>query len=107
MAKPRRRSRLLTALPAAILPECRRRTRRQDSRPLRLTVPQLMLGRCLDASSSLASRARLVLAKARPGSAILGRLLPANRFGVLYLGSSLKGCFVEAVMRNQGEESYS
>jgi len=49
----------------------------------------------------------LVLAKARPGSAILGRLLPANRFGVLYLGSSLKGCFVEAVMRNQGEESYS
>jgi hypothetical protein len=31
------------------------------------------------------------------------RRLPANRFGVLYLGSSLKVCFVEAVMRDQGD----
>jgi hypothetical protein len=31
------------------------------------------------------------------------RLVPANRFGVLYLGSSLKVCFVEAVLRDQGD----
>lgn len=31
------------------------------------------------------------------------RRLPANRFGVLYLGSSLKVCFVEAVVRDQGD----
>lgn len=31
------------------------------------------------------------------------RRLPANRFGLLYLGSSLKVCFVEAVMRDQGD----
>jgi RES domain len=29
------------------------------------------------------------------------RRIPANRFGVLYLGSSLKVCFVEAVLRDQ------
>jgi len=29
------------------------------------------------------------------------RRLPAKRFGVLYLGSSLKVCFVEAVLRDQ------
>lgn len=31
------------------------------------------------------------------------RRIPANRFGVLYLGSSLKVCFVEAVLRDQGD----
>jgi hypothetical protein len=31
------------------------------------------------------------------------RRVPANRFGVLYLGSSLKVCFVESVMRDQGD----
>ena len=31
------------------------------------------------------------------------RRVPANRFGVLYLGSSLKVCFVEGVMRDQGD----
>lgn len=31
------------------------------------------------------------------------RRLPANRFGVLYLGSTLKVCFVEAVLRDQGD----
>ncbi len=30
------------------------------------------------------------------------RRVPANRFGVLYVGSSLKVCFVEAVLRDQG-----
>jgi RES domain len=29
------------------------------------------------------------------------RRIPANRFGVLYLGSSLKVCFVDAVLRDQ------
>jgi hypothetical protein len=29
------------------------------------------------------------------------RRIPAKRFGVLYLGSSLKVCFVEAVLRDQ------
>lgn len=29
------------------------------------------------------------------------RRTPANRFGVLYLGSSLKVCFVEAVLRDR------
>jgi hypothetical protein len=29
------------------------------------------------------------------------RRIPANRFGVLYLGSSLKVCFVEAVLRTK------
>jgi hypothetical protein len=29
------------------------------------------------------------------------RRVPANRFGVLYLGSTLKVCFVEAVLRDQ------
>jgi len=29
------------------------------------------------------------------------RRLPENRFGVLYLGQSLKVCFVEAVLRDQ------
>ncbi|MBZ9772318.1 RES family NAD+ phosphorylase [Mesorhizobium sp. CO1-1-8] len=31
------------------------------------------------------------------------RRAAANRFGVLYLGSSLKVCFVEAVLRDQGD----
>ena len=31
------------------------------------------------------------------------RRIPANRFGVLYLGSTLKVCFVEAVLRDQGD----
>ncbi|MEO5325217.1 RES family NAD+ phosphorylase [Mesorhizobium sp. CC13] len=31
------------------------------------------------------------------------RRATANRFGVLYLGSSLKVCFVEAVLRDQGD----
>ena len=31
------------------------------------------------------------------------RRLPSNRFGLVYLGSSLKVCFVEAVMRDQGD----
>ena len=31
------------------------------------------------------------------------RRVPANRFGVLYLGSSLKVCFAEAVLRDQGD----
>lgn len=31
------------------------------------------------------------------------RRRPANRFGVVYLGSSLKVCFIEAVMRDQGD----
>ncbi|GJD97664.1 RES family NAD+ phosphorylase [Methylobacterium iners] len=31
------------------------------------------------------------------------RRVPANRFGVLYLGSTLKVCFVEAVLRDQGD----
>ncbi len=29
--------------------------------------------------------------------------IPANRFGVLYLGSTLKVCFVEAVLRDEGD----
>ena len=29
--------------------------------------------------------------------------VPANRFGVLYLGSTLKVCFVEAVLRDEGD----
>jgi hypothetical protein len=29
--------------------------------------------------------------------------VPASRFGVLYLGSTLKVCFVEAVLRDQGD----
>ncbi len=31
------------------------------------------------------------------------RRLPANRYGVLYFGSTLKVCFVEAVLRDQGD----
>lgn len=31
------------------------------------------------------------------------RRIPENRFGVLYLGSTLKVCFVEAVLRDQGD----
>ena len=31
------------------------------------------------------------------------RRIPANRFGVLYLGSALKVCFVEAVLRDEGD----
>lgn len=31
------------------------------------------------------------------------RRVPDNRFGVLYLGSTLKVCFVEAVLRDQGD----
>lgn len=31
------------------------------------------------------------------------RRVPDNRFGVLYLGSSLKVCFVEAVLRDHGD----
>ena len=31
------------------------------------------------------------------------RRVSANRFGVLYLGSTLKVCFVEAVLRDQGD----
>jgi len=31
------------------------------------------------------------------------RRVPASRFGVLYLGSTLKVCFVEAVLRDQGD----
>lgn len=31
------------------------------------------------------------------------RHILANRFGVLYLGSTLKVCFVEAVLRDQGD----
>ncbi|MGX9117075.1 RES family NAD+ phosphorylase [Mesorhizobium sp. BHbsci] len=31
------------------------------------------------------------------------RRMSANRFGVLYLGSSSKVCFVEAVLRDQGD----
>lgn len=31
------------------------------------------------------------------------RRKPANRFGVLYLGSSLKVCFVEAILRDQAD----
>jgi len=31
------------------------------------------------------------------------RRVPANRFGVLYLGSTLKVCFIEAVLRDQGD----
>jgi hypothetical protein len=31
------------------------------------------------------------------------RRVPKNRFGVIYLGSSLKVCFVEAVLRDQGD----
>ena len=31
------------------------------------------------------------------------RRIPANRFGVLYLGSTLKVCFVEAVLRDRGD----
>lgn len=31
------------------------------------------------------------------------RRVPANRFGVLYLGSTLKVCFVEAVLRDEGD----
>ena len=31
------------------------------------------------------------------------RRVPGNRFGVLYLGSTLKVCFVEAVLRDEGD----
>lgn len=31
------------------------------------------------------------------------RRIPASRFGVLYLGSSLKVCFLEAVLRDEGD----
>ena len=31
------------------------------------------------------------------------RRVPVSRFGVLYLGSTLKVCFVEAVLRDQGD----
>lgn len=31
------------------------------------------------------------------------RRIPANRFGVFYLGCTLKVCFVEAVLRDQGD----
>lgn len=31
------------------------------------------------------------------------RRVPENRFGVLYLGSTLKVCFVESVLRDQGD----
>lgn len=31
------------------------------------------------------------------------RRTPANRFGVLYLGSTLKVCFIEAALRDQGD----
>jgi len=32
------------------------------------------------------------------------RRAPANRFGVIYLGSTLKACFVEAVLRDEGDD---
>ncbi|MER9228975.1 RES domain-containing protein [Mesorhizobium sp. M0664] len=39
----------------------------------------------------------------RAGSAIPRRRLDANRFGVLYLGDSLKVCFLETVLRDRRE----
>lgn len=39
--------------------------------------------------------------KSRSRFSDLRRLVEANRFGVLYLGSSLKVCFLEAVLRDE------
>ena len=43
----------------------------------------------------------LASAKRRVGSAIPGDCVPENCFGVLYLGETLKVCFLEAVLRDQ------